>query len=479
MIFSEKVSYSTSSRRPEYLIIVMAMEALMERIRFKQAEVSQKSLAETSKLVRMSMADRRHSLDINDKAVLRSCLDTLQSSISVRSVTGMSERLETTARQLGLKFMPVHSASSITHNFYISTETFYVEIIIDKTGSILETRINHQNSQGSTQSTIQAPEISECLSRGDFDKFVDHLKGLISVYDLADCSHVDKSRAWQALFHLEHDLTLLASGQSWVTDINQMIHKTGLGMVHNRSGGLPMKLRYFLPPYELLDMKQKTLLPMNQSTITSQDLGFCATITLKSSKEPYLLPMSSLISPMGEDLQITNSNAIPLPAHFALVLDSPLPVSLSLLKQIISVTNIDCLNSDNSPLLALIVKQASDGALDPSNNRGLFVTLPDQQHCYFMTETADLVGQLIEMIPFRHPNQVSAIIDILRRQALFNTLVSSCVRTNSLEDVDTSTMFEVTCLDPTCQTLSVSFEHPTEETMATAELSLSDLVAPR
>ena len=34
-------------------------------------------------------------------------------------------------------------------------------------------------------------------------------------------------------------------------------------------------------------------------------------------------------------------------------------------------------------------------------------------------------------------------MDILRRQALFNTLISSCVRTNSLEDVEASTMFEV------------------------------------
>ena len=78
---------------------IITMEALMEKIRFKQAD-SQRSLADSSKQVRMSMADRRHSLDINDKAILRSCLDVLQSSISVRSVTGMSERLETTARQL-------------------------------------------------------------------------------------------------------------------------------------------------------------------------------------------------------------------------------------------------------------------------------------------------------------------------------------------------------------------------------------------
>ena len=61
--------------------------------------------------------------------------------------------------------------------------------------------------------------------------FVDHLKGLISVYDLQDCDNIDNTRAWQMLYKLEHDLTLLASGQSGVTDIKQMIHKTGLGTV--------------------------------------------------------------------------------------------------------------------------------------------------------------------------------------------------------------------------------------------------------
>ena len=51
---------------------IMAMEALMERIRFKQtSENNQKSLGDTSKIVRMNMADRRHSLDTTDKSILR------------------------------------------------------------------------------------------------------------------------------------------------------------------------------------------------------------------------------------------------------------------------------------------------------------------------------------------------------------------------------------------------------------------------
>merc|ERR1719481_108584 len=332
----------------------------------------------------------------------------------------------------------------------------------------------------STPSTVSAPEISECLTKGDFTMFVEHIKGLMAVYDLPECGNVDKSRAWQALSNLEHDLTLLASGQSWVTDIDQLIHKTGLGMVHNRAGGIPMKLRFFLPPYELLDMELKTILPMNQSTITDKNLGFCATFTLRPSRDPFLLPLSSLISSTGQDLPITQTNAIPLPAHFTLALDKPLPLSSALIRHLVSVTSIDWLDSKNdSPLLALITKQASDGSLDPSNNRGLFVTLPDQQHCYFLTETPSLVGQLVDMIPFRHPGQVPSIIEVLRRQATFNILIASCVRPNSLEDVDTSLMYEVTCVDPSCATLTITFEHPVEEAMATAELKLGEVLQPR
>jgi len=453
----------------------------MEKIRSKADSL--RSLTDTSKIVRMRMADRRHSLDINDKSILRNCLDTLQSSISVRSVTGMSERLETIARQMDLKFM-VHSANPNQHNFYISTETFYIEICIDQTGAVLETRIHHQTPGGSSMSsqhnTQSAPEISDCLSKGDFDTFCDHVKGLLAVYDMPDCSPLDKSRAWQALYTLEHDLSILSSNQSWVTDVNQMIHKTALGMVHNRAGGIPMKLRFFMPPYELLDTEKQTILPMNQATVVSKNLGLVASVVLQSSTTSHLLPLTSLISQNGEHLPITQGNSVPLPGNFCLSLDQPLPLSSALAKIIISITSIDWLDpSQDSPLLSLITKQASKGVLDPSNNRGLFVTLPDQQHCYFLTESHELMGQTVDKIPFRHPGQVPDIIDVLRRQALFNTLISSCVRTNSLEDVDTSTMFEVTCLDPTCQALSVTFEHPTEETMATAELSLTDLTFPR
>ena len=43
----------------------------------------------------------------------------------MRSVAGMAERLETISRQMGLKFNH-HNTT-----FYLSTETFYMEVTLD------------------------------------------------------------------------------------------------------------------------------------------------------------------------------------------------------------------------------------------------------------------------------------------------------------------------------------------------------------
>lgn len=60
-----------------------------------------------------------------------------------------------------------------------------------------------------------------------------------------------------------------------------------------------------------------------------------------------------------------------------------------------------------------------------------FQTLPEQQHCYFVTENRNLDGVVVSSIPFTHPAHVAQILNYLRQQALFNTLIMSCIRPNS------------------------------------------------
>ena len=99
--------------------------------------------------------------------------------------------------------------------------------------------------------------------------------------------------------------------------------------------------------------------------------------------------------------------------------------------------------------------------------------MPDQQHCYVLTDIPGSFGIRISSIPFSHPGNVPVIIDVLRQQANFNALVESCVRVNSLQGLDKSVMFELSYTD--LKHLSVTFEHPSEECIATVEMDLADV----
>ena len=59
----------------------MEMENLMEKIRAKAVANPQRTLMDTSKTVRINMADRKHSLDTVDKGILRKV--TYQDLVSV------------------------------------------------------------------------------------------------------------------------------------------------------------------------------------------------------------------------------------------------------------------------------------------------------------------------------------------------------------------------------------------------------------
>jgi len=100
-------------------------------------------------------------------------------------------------------------------------------------------------------------------------------------------------------------------------------------------------------------------------------------------------------------------------------------------------------------------------------------TLPDQQHCYFMTENKNMEGVLVCSIPFTHPAHVPQILVYLRQQALFNCLIASCVRPMARQDPEHTIILEVSALS--WQHISVNVEYPYEETIATAELDLTDI----
>ena len=81
----------------------------------------------------------------------------------------------------------------------------------------------------------------------------------------------------------------------------------------------------------------------------------------------------------------------------------------------------------------------------------------------------------ITILPFlgfssSHPSHVPQIVSILRKQAMLNTLLSSCVRLRSQPDSNNTLTFEMNSIS--LNQISISFEHPLLEQMCSVEIEL-------
>ncbi|CAH2269286.1 jg15062 [Pararge aegeria aegeria] len=473
-------------------------EILMEKLRSKTSQ--NKNLSETSKAVRMAMLDKRWAVDSADRMILQKCLDSLQHCIKVSSLQSLIERLECLSRQLGLKF--VVGTSGV--NLFISSDMFYLEILVESSGNVKDVKIHHEGKieQQSCEELVQ------CISRGDFADFTAQLEGLTAVYQLNAEKKV-KCKAFSALQSLEEDLCTLRQLQSFIKDPWAQVHKSPIGFLQKRRGGHALRLTYFVSPYELLD-KEKGLQPLTVELLTlgkpsgssglaslvapsHTPIGHSATVLLEGStaNKLQLSPIISSAQRPGKGngpvySQLMPQNSAMLPACYTLKLSQPTPLCAGLAKLIHATTEVEVAGdwANAKPMLGLVAQQAynklAPGKIVELNlSKGLFVNLPEQWQCYFLCETRRLDGCVVNSVPFTHSSHVPPLLAALRQQALFNALIASCVRlqTKQVMELETVLMFEVSALS--WQHISITLEHPLDESMATVELELADPAAPR
>lgn len=414
----------------------------------------------------MTLLDKRYALDAVEKANLQKCLDTLQNCIKV--TTRLVECIKVTSRQLGLKFTDDPSA------LFISSDMFYLEIIIDRqNGSVNDVKIHHECNQMES-----CKELIACLQKGDFQDFTLQLEGLQSIYQL-NAEQKIKSKAYPVLRSMELDLYHLFQSQNFTNpkDLQRVSLESTVGIALERRGGHPMKLIYFIPPYDLLCDETKTMKQLDMELlIASKTVGVAATVNLEASNSVKLQITPTLDFKKGQPtaIPLTPNNSTILPAHFVLRLEKPIPVFDSILHYM----NIP-MTTESSPkatgnMIKMIVDAASKGEIS-SFMRGLPVCLPDQNHCYFFTDARKLKATMVSSIPFTEPLQVPNIISLLRKQALFQALISSCVRPQSRFNVDDLNTVVIEVNAASIQQITVSFQHPYEESMAMIEIDLRDV----
>ncbi|XP_077556025.1 mediator complex subunit 1 isoform X1 [Haemaphysalis longicornis] len=447
------------------------MENLLEKLRAKAKHY--KPWGDMAKALRMAIMEKHHLVDSADRSQLQKCLDTIQKSIRVTSMQSMIERLDTITRQQGLMFTTGPGGQEC----FISSDMFYVEVLLEPSGTVKDVKISHHGDP------LSCPELTEVLLRGDFTEFTRHLEGLASIYQL-NADKKQKTKAYLALQALETDLSILSQLQRFMNEPSNLVHKSPVGILQPRKGGHPMKLTFFISPYDLLDVESKSSIPLTVEAILEKGLGHSVSVCIESSGS-HKLQTTSLISvtntPEGKNLPsfaaLSNLNSTMLPASFVLKLPKPIPMALALVRKIHAITLIECADTSSSqPLLSLIINQASEGKLTASSDRGLNVTLPDQQHCYYLLSgQPELPGVLVSGVPFTHPTHVPQILVFLRQQLLFNSLVASCVRPSSRQSAEMSHMFEVNTTS--ISNISISFEHPLDESLATVDLNLSEITS--
>ncbi|NWY03715.1 MED1 polymerase, partial [Nothoprocta ornata] len=435
--------------------------ALMEKLHLKY---EQKPWAETLKLVHFCMdkPPRRPVSNPVDGPLL-SCMEKIRRTLNAKSLFSVMNRLESLSKQKGLNSHVSPSGTAC----YITSDMFYIEVQLEKDGKVMDVKLAHLG-EAPVVKLIFCSSLPYGLPHGlqlsrqkDYNAFGKILEDLSNIYQIPGNSEM-KAKGYLALQALEKDLysMSLQDRTEDVSRVTEVLHGK-VGHLVPRTGGTPLNIEFYISPYQVLEAE------LNPD---SQVCGAKIVVTVEGTDTLHRLPISPLIADFvtGEDgspafLPLTDEFSMDLPACFLLKSHQPIPMSSS---------RIQIADLKLAPLYELIVQSTLKEKCSEdlsTHNFCFFVSLPDcPKHCYFInkgSEKSDLAGALVSKIPFTHPKCVPGLIEVLRHQMAYNTLISSCVSAKHINEDDSELLyFEVTPQKNT--SISVSFPHPMKDNLA-------------
>eukprot|EP00794_Sanderia_malayensis_P003748 gene3747-4270_t len=403
------------------------------------------------------------------KNCLKNCAEKLRNATQDLTMKTVIQKLQAISEESCLRF---DNGGQSGTDFFISSDMFYFEIKLDTSGKIIDVR--EQLHSGEPKS---CKELVDILRQGNYEEFKIRLKRLADLYKIKVDTFMKSSKIFAALEAVEKDIIRLSqlNTQGNYLKPYEILQTGPIGYVFRRQGGHLMQLNYFANPTDLTDKFDMKIERDEELPTSCRDFGLSLTIAVESSK-PRWLPISSLLS-IDESNNVhydimNNNNSDELPASFVMRLTKPLPIAASLLNEIhVTLTgpgSTDFIHSSESPLDNLIIKQHLNLKSRQDWERKLFKTeLPDQKHIYRLCscDASSNIGFIISRIPFCRPSQTPTIIKLLRRQAVYNALLISCIgkQHTSLYD-DTDEYFTIKASSP--KTIEVTFQHPLHTSMA-------------
>ncbi|XP_053122258.1 mediator of RNA polymerase II transcription subunit 1-like isoform X3 [Hemicordylus capensis] len=431
--------------------------AIIETLHLK---FSQKPWKETMKLVRLCLDKPRMATSTAaSDCPLTTCLEKMQRALNAESLSTVMNRLEFLSKQKGLNSYVGPNGTAC----YITSEMFYIEINLETDGNVKDVKVAHPG-----KSPLTCADLLQLLRARNYDAFGKILEKLLNLYQIPGSSET-KMNIYIALSTLEKDLFSLSAlnrlpGMDRVAEI--LYGK--VGYLRPRTGGIPMSLEFWLSPYQILE----------EQLNPGQMCGMKVFLTMGVSDAKHTFPLAPLlVNPVtGDDgsrnfLPLTEVVCVDLSACFFLKFWRPFPMFLSSIHELQKLTGIPMDKLKPAPLHELIVQHALSEKCkdDLTMNSSFIVSLPDcQKHSYFIDNTSkrsDLTGAIVGQLPFLHPKCVPDMIEILRHQAAYNTLISSCTSAN-IEHEDSSELLYFEVSQQKFGSFSITFKHPLEENLA-------------
>ncbi|XP_036409747.1 mediator of RNA polymerase II transcription subunit 1 [Megalops cyprinoides] len=399
---------------------------LVTELRSKFAE---RTWNETSQLVRRCM-DKPKS-DSTSNQLFLGCLERLHEALNVSSSAAMVSRLETIAKRRGLGS---HLSPTET-TCYLTSDMFYLEVMLLPGGGVEDVKVAHHG-----EAPASSKPLLKLLRSKQFEDFSMKLGCLSALYNIPGDNET-KVKVYAALQHLEKDLMKISQLPRPLIHSNphvDVILNGRIGKATPRKEGHPLSLEYYISPYDLL--------AENPSTGIVWSSGRVALVTAGASDSTHRLQRTSLIpkppqinlqglpvfSPMDE---VTSEV---LPACFFLKPQPPLPMLSSFIHKMHLITETAMCEADlqwlpfPELLMGTSLRESVCNASWEGDNAHFLVPLPDNQmHCYVLSwdswGIAALKGALVHSIPFTHPIHVPMLLELLRHQTVFNTLLASCI----------------------------------------------------
>ncbi|XP_040289860.1 mediator of RNA polymerase II transcription subunit 1-like [Bufo bufo] len=462
------IEYQREKHVSDLAKVKLCSKALLEKLHLKY---SQKSWTETYKLVRYCLDKPAASTikGLPEHPILR-CTNTLQEAVKAKSLSTLLTRIESISKQKGLE-------SHLGPNgriCYITSEMFYIEIQVARNGHVTFVKLAHHG-----ESPTICKELLMLLRSKDFDGFGKSLEGLLHLYSIPGNSDI-KAKVYIALRSLEEDVSAMFNLNSTndIDRITTILHGK-VGFLSPRSGGMPMNIEYYISPYQILEEKLKPGIRVVGSNVS---------VTVAGTTNWYHLPVVPLFHEIPQEggsihefSLLTDESSMALPACLFLRFDNPEPVLLSLIQKIQTITGcssyvstysmqtetggLPVISTKQSPLHELVIEVKHKCLKDFVDQEVQFVVSLSgcKDHCYVMNSRMDnehtVMGALVNKIPFIHPSHVPSILEILRHQAAYNTLLNSCI-SGTINPKDHTNMLHFEVSLQRDFRICTSFQHP-------------------